>query len=104
MSLIPQLPEEIFDSLHPAAQVYIRYLEELIREQATQILRLEERVRDLENRLSKNSSNSSKPPSSDGLGKKSKSLREQSGKKPGGQLGHEGKTLNRVADPNHIVL
>jgi transposase len=104
MSLIPQLPEEIFDALHPAAQVYIRYLEELIREQAAQILRLEERVRDLENRLSKNSSNSSKPPSSDGLGKKPKSLREHSGKKPGGQLGHEGKTLNRVAEPNHIVL
>jgi transposase len=104
MSTIPRLPKEIFDSLHPAAQVYIRYLEELVREQAARILRLEERVRDLENRLSKNSSNSSKPPSSDGFGKKPKSLREQSGKKPGGQPGHEGKTLNRVADPNHVVL
>lgn len=104
MSTIPQLPKEIFDSLHPAAQVYIRYLEELVREQATRILRLEERVRDLENRLNKNSSNSSKPPSSDGLGKKTKSLREQSGKNPGGQPGHKGSTLNQVADPDHIVL
>ena len=104
MSTIPQLPKEIFDSLHPAAQVYIRYLEELVREQAARILRLEERVRDLENRLNKNSSNSSKPPSSDGLGKKPKSLREQSGKKPGGQPGHEGRTLNQIADPAYIVL
>ena len=75
MSLIPQLPKEIFDSLHPAAQIYIRYLEELVQEQAARILKLEERVRNLENRLSKNSSNSSKPPSSDGFGKKPKSLR-----------------------------
>jgi transposase len=104
MSLVPQLPKEIFDSLHPAAQVYIRYLEETIRAQAVRIQQLEERVRELENRLNKNSSNSSKPPSSDGLAKKPKSLREQSDKKPGGQPGHEGKTLNRVANPNHIVL
>lgn len=104
MSVIPQLPKEIFDALHPAAQVYIRYLEELVREQAVRISKLEERVRDLENRLSKNSFNSSKPPSSDGLGKKPKSLREQSGKKPGGQPGREGKTLNRVVDPNYIIL
>ena len=79
MSQIPELPKEIFDSLHPAAQVYIRHLEGLVREQAARILRLEERVRDLENRLSKNSSNSSKPPSSDGFGKKPKSLREHTG-------------------------
>jgi len=104
MSTIPKLPKEIFDSLHPAAQVYICHLEELVREQAAQILRLEERVRNLENRLNKNSSNSSKPPSTDGLGKKTKSLREQSGKKPGGQPGHKGSTLNQIADPDHIVL
>ena len=104
MSIIPQLPKEIFDSLHSAAQVYIRYLEELVRQQAARILRLEERVRDLENRLNKNSSNSSKPPSSDGLGKKTKSLREQSGKKPGGQPGHKGSTLTQIAHPDHIVL
>src|SRR3569832_346659 len=104
MSTIPQLPKEIFDLLHPAAHVYIRYLEELVREQAARILRLEERVHDLENRLSKNSSNSSKPPSSDGLGKKPKSLREQSGRKTGGQPGHKGSTLNQVVDPDLIVL
>jgi len=104
MSTISQLPEEIFATLHPAAQVYIRYLEALSLEQAARILKLEERVRDLENRLSKNSSNSSKPPSSDGLGGKTKSLRDPTGKKPGGQPGHEGKTLHQVAEPDHVVV
>jgi len=100
------LPEEIFTSLHPAVQIYIRYLEQVIREQVARILQLEARVLDLENRLSKNSSNSSKPPSSDGLKKpkKTNSQREPSGKKPGGQMGRQGATLNQVENPDHIVI
>src|SRR5258708_12723330 len=58
-----------------------------------------ERVQELEARLAKDSHNSSKPPSSDGLARKTKSLRRRSGKKPGGQLGHRGETLPLVATP-----
>ena len=64
---------------------------------------LSARVRELEGRLSKDSHNSSKPPSSDGLSKKSQSLRQRSGRKPGGQFGHGGSTLKLVKDPDVIV-
>jgi transposase len=70
--------------------------------QAT-ILALTARVQQLENQLATKSHNSSKPPSSDGLGKKTKSRREKSGKKPGGQAGHPGRTLSMVAEPDHTV-
>src|SRR5258706_16105763 len=55
---------------------------------------------DLRARLAKDSHNSSKPPSSDGLGRTTKSLRRRSGKQPGGQLGHRGETLHLVAAPD----
>src|SRR3954464_1352405 len=70
--------------------------------QAT-IAALTARVQHLENQLATKSHNSSKPPSSDGLGKKTKSRREKSGKKPGGQPGHPGQTLRMVAHPHHTV-
>ncbi|MGO8950628.1 MAG: IS66 family transposase [Ktedonobacterales bacterium] len=64
---------------------------------------LQARVEELEARLAKDSHNSSKPPSSDGLARKTKSLRRRSGKKPGGQIGHRGETLRLVAIPDAVV-
>lgn len=62
-------------------------------------------VAELERRLGLNSSNSGKPPSSDGLKKppRTKSLRESSDKPPGGQKGHPGETLRQVAEPSVIL-
>lgn len=56
----------------------------------------------LANRLNLNSKNSSKPPSSDPNGKKEPKIK--TGKKPGGQNGHIGKTLIRVDDPDEIKV
>ena len=66
---------------------------------------LQARIGELERRLGLNSSNSGKPPSSDGLKKPARvtSLRERSSKKPGGQKGHKGETLRQVTDPNEVV-
>ena len=51
--------------------------------------------------LSMNSSNSSKPPSSDGLKRKTKSMRRKNtGRKPGGQPGHTGQTLQQSPTPD----
>ena len=62
-----------------------------------QVALLSEQVRTLQSRLAKDSHNSGKPPSSDGLARKTRSLRRQSGKRAGGQLGHRGETLHLVA-------
>lgn len=67
------------------------------------VRQLTARVEELEARLSKDSHNSSKPPSSDGLAKKTRSLRVASGKKPGGQAGHAGKTLERARDVDVVI-
>ena len=85
----PTISGEVFDSLPESIRAYIRYLE-------TQ-------VHELQTRIAKNSSNSSKPPSSDGLKRKTKSQRGNSGKKPGGQPGHLGKGLSQVQNPDLVV-
>src|SRR5215472_7957194 len=83
-----------------AENARVQALYEQSQEQVTLLLA---RVRELEARLAKDSHNSGKPPSSDGLKRKTKSLRQRSGKKPGGQLGHRGQTLHLVAVPDTVV-
>ena len=69
------------------------------------IMALLERIEELERRLGLNSTNSGKPPSSDGLQKPSRvnNQREKTGRKSGGQAGHEGTTLRQVATPDQVI-
>ena len=68
---------------------------EIIEAQADQIKQLEARIKELEQRLNKNSSNSSKPPRTSSLGENGKN-------KSGGQPGHKGETLKQTETPDII--
>src|SRR5271168_2340818 len=79
---------------------------ELLASKDRRIAELEALVAELLRRLGLDSTNSSKPPSSDGLKKKpraARSLRGKSGKASGGQEGHAGDTLRQVAKPDFVV-
>ncbi len=81
-------------------------LVEIILQLQEQLQALTKRVEDLESKLHKNSRNSSKPPSTDGLAKanvKPKSLRKKGERKSGGQSDHEPHRLQPVAQPDHTI-
>jgi transposase len=62
------------------------------------------RIEELERRLGKDSHNSSKPPSTDGLGRKPGAPRKKSNKRSGGQPGHQGHSLMQVVTPDSVVV
>jgi transposase len=86
----------------------IQYLQDLheaeLRELRGKIETLSQEVKQLREQLNSDSHNSSKPPSSDGPARRPYVKREKSKRKPGGQPGHEGTTLQRVATPNEVVV
>jgi transposase len=85
MTPVPPLPDPLWNSASPELQAAILALVQIHQQQ---IAALEARVNDLEARLKLNSTNSSKPPSSDPIGLKRKPPTPPSGRKRGGQAGH----------------
>jgi transposase len=98
----PHLEIERLKKENEALRRENQHLKVIIQTLLTKIASLEERLSRFE--TPKNSSNSSIPPSHDYTrAPKTRSLREPSGKKPGGQPGHEGATLEMVEKPDEII-
>lgn len=76
---------------------------ELVTALVARLADVEARLEKLENQQKKNSRNSSKPPSGDGFGKRTKSLRKKSERPSGGQKGHEGSTLEWCEQVDEVV-
>jgi len=95
--------EEILTIYEAGPDAVIDLIEQLL---AT-IAKLEERIKSLEERLNKNSRNSSKPLSTDAYASKKptpKSRRVKSGKMVGGQKGYSGTILRMVDNPDKIII
>ncbi len=85
-------------------QEQMTLLERELSVQQEQMSQLAEQVKALQERLAKDSHNSHLPPSSDRFSRQPKSLRKKSGKKPGGQEGHRGKTLLFSPCPDEVIV
>src|SRR3954452_24230108 len=94
----PPIPEPLWNTVPPEAQIAILAVLDSVN---GQVLELEQRVRDLEARLKLNSTNSSKPPSSDPIGFKRKPPTPPSGRKRGGQPGHR-RAQRRLVPPEKV--
>ncbi len=91
--------EQAYADLKEEAAQKDRRIEELEARLIGALLRIEE----LERRQRKDSHNSSKPPSSDGMGRKPREQRKKSGKPSGGQTGHQGQSLLQVLTPDSVI-
>jgi transposase len=96
------LREVIRAAYRQGEEAVMALVENLLKAQAEAIGKLESRIKVLEDHACKDSRNSSKPPSGDGLKKRTQSLRTKSGRKSGGQPGHLGSTLEWVDEPDEI--
>jgi transposase len=95
---LAKLDKETLTSIILTLQQQVRQLQQVVDEQAAAI-------QSLRDQLAKNSRNSGKPPSSDGLKKRrTRSLRKKSGRHSGGQKGHKGHTLRQVEKPDRVQV
>jgi len=102
MIVIQQRTPEEIRAVYQAGEAAVL---QLVIELQTMLSTRAARVQALEDQQAKNSRNSSKPPSSDGLQKpRQRSLRHPSGKQAGAQPGHPGRTLDMVDQPDHYQV
>ncbi|MBM3700805.1 MAG: IS66 family transposase [Actinobacteria bacterium] len=92
---------KVYNAGPEAVIALVEGLVKIIDRQGEDIADLKKRIKALEDRLSQNSTNSNRPPSSDWPTKK-RSLRKKTGRSPGGQKGHKGSNLKMVEGPDSI--
>jgi len=106
-TLSPAQKDELIGVLGAMLQAQKQQIQTLEQAQQKQAARIQEQavcIQEFEGRLSLNSRNSSKPPSSDGLAKPApKSLRPKGQRRSGGQMGHEGHTLRQSSQVDQTV-
>ena len=97
--------EDILRVYEAGPEAVVALVEWLLAAHQAQVGELTARIDRLEARLSRDSHNSHKPPSSDGpaILPQRRSRRQRSGKKSGGQVGHPGTTLSQVKQPDIIL-
>src|ERR1700691_4518179 len=98
MSQTPPIPEALWNTVPPDAQAALMAVFDSL---LSRIAQQDQRILDLEARLKLNSTNSSKPPSTDPIGLKRKPPAPPSGRKRGGQPGHR-KAHRALAPPEKI--
>jgi transposase len=98
MPSVPPIPVELWNQIPPAAQTAILAL---VQRYAQRLQALQQQVAQLTERLNQNSTNSSRPPSSDPPHVKRRPPKESSGRKRGGQPGHA-RLLRPLVPPEQI--
>src|SRR5262245_55587944 len=104
MNAGPPLPADLWDRLPPEARALILALRAEAAELRAKVQALQQQVQGLQDRLNQNSTNSSRPPSTDPPGIKRRPPRLPSGRLGGGQPGHERRQRPLLApDLTHVV-
>jgi len=103
MSARPPLPADLWDSLPPEARALILALRAEAAELRAKVRALRQQVEDLQSRLNQNSTNASRPPSTDAPEVKRRPPRSPSGRRGGGQPGHE-RRQRLLLPPDHTEV
>lgn len=99
------LPDKIKDIISKLPQPIQEIIGWVISFFEGELSKKDNRIKELEDQLNKNSQNSSKPPSTDSIYEKPspKSRRKKTTRKVGGQKGHEGSNLKMTKTPDVII-